>query len=223
MTPAPPAASFGAPRLYLVTDRHATGGRPLVGVIAAALRGLRGRPFAPGAVAVQLREKDLPARELLALARELREVTSAGGARLFVNDRIDVALAADADGVHLGGRALTIDDVHAVAPGLQIAASTHSAAEAARRAGDPRVTFVVLGPIFETPSKRAFGPPLGLEALRAACATGAAVVAIGGIDAERARSCRAAGAAGTAVIRAVLGAPAPDRAIAGFFGAIEST
>jgi thiamine-phosphate pyrophosphorylase len=204
-----------APLLYLVTDRHATGARPLPEVIALALDGL-GRIVPAGAVAVQLREKDLDARRLLELARPLRAVTAARGARLFINDRVDVALAVGADGVHLGGGALTVDDVHALGPGLAIAVSTHSVAEVVRHAADRRISFVVFGPVFETPSKRAHGPPLGLSALRAACATTAEVVAIGGVDPERAGACRAAGAAGIAVIRAVLAVPHPDRAAADF-------
>jgi len=213
----------GAPRLYVVTDRHATGGRPLPAVLDVALGAVHSGGVTPGAVAVQLRDKDLNARDLLRLARELRAVTAAHGVRLFVNGRIDVALAVGADGVHLGGGALAIDDVRAIGPGLQIAVSTHSAAEAMRWAADARVCFVALGPIFETPAKRAYGHPLGLEVLRAACATGARVVAIGGIDAARAQKCLAAGASGVAAIRAVLAASAPDRALTSFFGAIERT
>jgi thiamine-phosphate pyrophosphorylase len=217
------AATTGPPRLYLVTDRDATGGRSLPAVLDVALGAVQTGALAPGAVAVQLRDKDLNARDLLRLARELRAITAAHGVRLFVNGRIDVALAVGADGVHLGGGALPIDDVRAIGPGLQIAVSTHSGAEAMRWAADSRVCFVVLGPIFETPSKRAYGPPLGLEVLRTACATGARVIAIGGIDAARARECLAAGASGVAAIRAVLAASAPDRALTSFFGAIERT
>ncbi|HEY4186166.1 MAG TPA: thiamine phosphate synthase [Polyangia bacterium] len=212
-----------APLLYLVTDRHATRGRPLPEVIARALDGLPGSASVAGTVAVQLREKDLAARPLLALARALRAVTTARNVRLFINDRVDVALASGADGVHLGGGALTVEDVDALAPGLAIAASTHSVAEVIQRTAHPRISFVVFGPVFETPSKRAYGPPLGISALRAACATGARVVAIGGIDQDRGRACREAGAAGIGAIRAVLDVPHPDQATAGFFGAIERT
>ena len=210
----------GAPRVYLVTDRRATLGRGLVDVVARALEGAG--PDAPS-VAVQLREKDLDARALLELARPLRTVTASYGARLFVNDRVDVALASGADGVHLGGGALVPSDVRQVAPGLELALSTHAVAEVIQHRDAPWLSFAVFGPVFETPSKRTYGPPVGLPALREACATGAPVVAIGGLDGERAGACRAAGAAGVAVIRAVLSAVDPGRAMAGFFGAIEST
>ena len=213
-------APQGAPRVYLITDRRATNGRPLVDVIARALDGAGAH--AP-AVAVQLREKDLEARPLLDLARALRAITAGRGARLFVNDRIDVALATGADGVHLGGGALAAADVHAIAPGLDIAVSTHARADVLQQRDTSRLSFVVFGPVFETPSKRNYGPPVGLAALHDACATGVPVLALGGVDADRAPACRSAGAAGVAVIRAVLAADDPGRAMAGFFGAIEST
>ena len=217
-------APRGAPRVYLISDRRATNGRPLLDVIARALDGAGAHATS---VAVQLREKDLEARPLLDLARALRASTAARGARLFVNDRVDVALAAGADGVHLGGGALPAADVVAIAPTLELATSTHAVAEVlqhrATAAPSVMVSFVVFGPVYETPSKRAYGPPVGLAALRDACATGLPVVAIGGVDADRAPACRSAGAAGVAVIRAVLAADDPGRAMARFFGAIEST
>jgi len=213
-------APRGAPRLYLISDRRATNGRPLPDVIAAALDGAGAH--APS-VAVQLREKDLEARPLLELARALRDCTAARGARLFVNDRVDVALAAGADGVHLGGGALAAADVRAVAPALEVAASTHAVADVLQRRDAGGLSFVVFGPVFETPSKRPYGPPLGLAALGEACGLGIPVLAIGGVDAARTPACRSAGAAGVAVIRAVLAADDPGRAMARFFGAIEST
>ena len=214
------SAARSAPQVYLITDRRATNDRPLAEVVARALDGAGAHA---GSVAVQLREKDLDPRALLALARALRAVTAAHGARLFVNDRVDVALASGADGVHLGAGALAGADVHAVAPGLEVAVSTHAVAEVIRLRDAPWLSFVVFGPVFETPSKRPYGPPLGVPALQQACATGASIVAIGGLDGERARACRAVGVAGVAVIRAILSTIDPGRAMAGFFGAIEST
>ncbi|MDB4981761.1 MAG: thiamine-phosphate synthase, partial [Myxococcales bacterium] len=116
------------PRLLLITDRKATKGRPLVDVVRAALSGV---PAARrGEVAVALREKDLEARVLLDLARALRAVTHAAGAALFVNDRLDVALAAEADGVHLGGRSLSPADVARVA--AQVGDRAHQPGRTAR-------------------------------------------------------------------------------------------
>jgi thiamine-phosphate pyrophosphorylase len=201
------------PRLYLITDRRATAGRSLVEVVRAALAGVPAD--ARGAVAVQLREKDLEARALLALARELRDVTRQAGAALFVNDRVDVALAAGADGVHLGGRALSPADVARVAPSLRVAVSAHARAdvEVALRGN---VAFAVFGPIWDTPSKRPYGPPVGVEALREAVTVGLPLVALGGVTPARASECRAAGASGVACIRAISEVSDPAAAVRSF-------
>lgn len=206
------------PRLYLITDRHATAGRPLTGVVAAALGGLAGGGLSPGQVAVQLREKDLPGRALTELARELRAMTAAAGVALYINDRIDVALAVGADGVHLGGGSLDIADAARVAGGLALAVSAHAPAEVAtlRAAAGDRVTFALLGPIHDTPSKRAFGAPLGTAAITAAARTGLPVVAVGGVGPAEVREVLAAGASGVACIRAVMAAADPVLAVETF-------
>lgn len=212
-----------APLVYLITDRTVTDGRPLEQVIDRALSALPRAGLPPGAVAVQLREKDLPAAALLPLARRLRDITARAGVRLFVNDRIDVALAAGADGVHLGHTSMTIADARAVAPALQLALSTHTLEQVAAAAATAQVSFVVFGPVFDTPSKRAYGPPVGLERLRDASAIGIPVVALGGVEAPSARPCLQAGASGIACIRAVLRNRDPKVAMTTFFEAIEST
>jgi thiamine-phosphate pyrophosphorylase len=188
--------------LYLVTDRHRTRGRPLVHVVEAALEG--------GVRLVQLREKDLPARELAALARELRAITRRHGAALLINDRLDVAVAVDADGVHLPASSFSVADARQLlGPGRIIGISTHSPEEAAM-AGRAGADFAVFGPLFETPSKQSYGPPLGLERLSAATkATGIPVLAIGGVTAARIPAVLSCGAAGVAMIRAVLEAEDP--------------
>jgi len=187
-----------APRLLLVTDRHATAGRDLVALVSAAVDA--------GCRAVQLREKDLPGGPLLTLAERLRAVTARAGAVLLVNDRIDVALAAGADGVHLGGGSVAVDVARGLLPpGALVGVSMHSTADLQAAAG---ADFVLFGPVFETPAKAAFGPPQGLARLRqAVLATPLPVLAIGGVDAAHGRDVRAAGAAGAAVIRAILAAP----------------
>ena len=207
-----------APRLYLITDRHATGGRPLVDVVAAALRGVAGSGLPPALVAVQLREKDLPGRALTELARGLRDVTAAAGVGLFINDLVDVALAVGADGVHLSGTSLDAATAAAIAPDLAIAVSVHAIAEVAalRAAAGDRIGFALLGPIRDTPSKRAFGPPLGDAAVTEAADTGLPIVAVGGLAPEHVRALRAAGAHGVACIRAVMAAPDPSAAAGAF-------
>jgi thiamine-phosphate pyrophosphorylase len=190
------------PRLVLVTDRHATGGRDLVAVVTAALEA--------GLPAVQVREKDLPGRPLLALAEALRTATARTGALLFVNDRIDVAIAAGADGVHLGGGSVAVAVARRLLPaGALVGVSTHAPAEPATTGAD----FAFFGPVFATPSKEPFGPPQGTARLaEAVAAAPVPVLAIGGVGAAEVPAVCAAGAAGVAVIRAILAAADPAAA-----------
>lgn len=192
-------------RLYLVTDRHATNGRSLTDVVEAALRG--------GVDAVQLREKDLLTRDLLALARELRAITRRHRAKLLINDRIDVALAVGADGVHLPADSFAIEDARRLlGADAVIGVSTHSVDEV-RRAADDGADYIVFGPIYDTPSKLPYGSPLGCEALRrAVAAVPVPIIAIGGIDTDNATAVRATGCAGLAVIRAILSSDQPTEA-----------
>jgi len=185
----------------LVTDRHATGARELVDVIARALDA--------GLPAVQLREKDLPGRPLLALAERLRRATTERGALLFVNDRLDVALAAGADGVHLGEGSFPVAVARDLLPRALVGASVHGVEAAAASTAD----FVFFGPVFATPSKATFGAPQGTARLADAVrATERPVLAIGGVDATTLPAVRAAGAHGVAVVRAILAAADPAAA-----------
>jgi thiamine-phosphate pyrophosphorylase len=195
--------------LCLVTDRARTRGRDLVTVVAECL--------AAGLSAVQVREKDLGAGELAALCRRLRGFTLDAEALLIVNDRVDVALAVGADAVQRTSTSLSVRDMIAVADKrLHIGASVHALEEAidAERQG---ADWVVFGPVYDTPSKRAYGPAQGLARLEAvARAVGVPVIAIGGITPERVTEVRAAGAAGVAVISAILEADSPADATARF-------
>lgn len=180
-----------------------------------------GAALAAGIDAVQLRDRSAPGGPLLAAALTLRALTRRHGARLFVNDRLDVARAAEADGVHLPAASFTLDDARRlVGPSMLIGCSTHAPAETidAGRAG---ADYVVLGPIFPTPSKVGYGEPLGLDALTAATATPAPVIAIGGITPERAAQARAAGAYGIAVVRAILAVEDPGAAAAALVAAFD--
>lgn len=185
-----------------MTDRRATAGRPLAVVVRRALEA--------GLPAVQLREKDLSGRALTALAAELRRLTAAHGALLFVNDRIDVAIAVGADGVHLGGGAIPVADARRLLPSRAlVGVSVHAPEELAGCTAD----FALFGPVFDTPAKRRFGPPQGLDRLRAAVAASPVpLLAVGGITPDTAPGARAAGAAGIAVIRAILAAADPGAA-----------
>ncbi|MEK7838297.1 MAG: thiamine phosphate synthase [candidate division NC10 bacterium] len=198
--------------LYLVTDRSVAR-RPLVEVVEECLSaGLR---------AMQLREKDLPVRDLLALAGPLREATRRHGARLLINDRTDVALAVQADGVQRTHDSLPVGALRGMTPaGFLIGASVHSPSEA-QEAASQGADFLVFGPVWDTASKRVYGPPQGLEALRrVAAGTAVPVLAIGGITPGRVRDALAAGAAGVAAISAILAADRPAAATKAFLDAL---
>ncbi len=199
--------------LYLVTDRTRTAGRPLPQVVEQALQG--------GVDAVQLREKDLSAGELLALAHSLGALCRRHGATFLINDRIDVVLAADADGVHLPVDSFAPADARRLlGPDVLIGASAHSLAEARAAAGGG-ADFVVFGPIYETPSKRTFGSPVGLDALAEVTRSiSPPVFAIGGVTAERVCSVRQHGAYGIAVVSAILEADDPRAAAAALRAAL---
>lgn len=195
--------------LYLITDRsRLPAGRTLFQAVESALQG--------GTGAVQLREKDLTAAELYPIALEMRELTRRYGAKFLVNDRIDVALAVEADGVHLGGASLPPAVARRLlGPDRLMGVSTHSLGELeAAMAAD--ADFVTFGPVYETPSKLAYGPPVGVAALAEACvrAAGMPVFALGGITPELLDELRTAGCRHLACIGAVLSAPDPASAAA---------
>ncbi len=192
-----------APRVYLVTE-------PRPDLTDRARRAISALP--PGSAAIQLRDKQMPARDLLALARELAGLCHERGQLLVVNDRLDVAVAAGADGVHLPSAGVPPAEARRLLGlGALLGVSCHSAADV-RRALEGGADFATFGPVFDTPSKRAYGAPVGLEALREAAALGLPLVALGGIDPGNARAAVAAGARGVAAIRAWIAAPDPAEA-----------
>ena len=194
------------PVVHLITDR-ALNPDPAARA-AAALAGLPA-----GRVAVHLREKDLGGAALLALARGLAAACHAAGQLLLVNDRLDVALAAGADGVHLPGAGVSPADARRLlGPGALVGASCHSADDV-RRARDGGASYATFGPVYDTPSKRPWGSPVGVAALREAARLGLPLVALGGVTADRVPELRAAGAAGVGVIRAWLAGPDPAGAV----------
>lgn len=151
---------------------------------------------------IQIREKDLPTRPLLELAVSTVARARKSRTRIFVNDRLDVALAAGAHGIHLGVNSIPTLAACSSAPhGLQVGVSCHSREEAVR-AESEGASYIFFGPIFETPSKLRYGPPLGLDRLaEAVTSVKIPVFAIGGITPERIPACWACGAAGIAAIR----------------------
>jgi thiamine-phosphate pyrophosphorylase len=202
------------PRLYLITDRR----RVPDGDLSAALEA----PLAAGVRLVQLREKDLTTRALCELARAVRAVTDRAGAALLINDRADVALAVGAAGVHLTSADPPVAEARALlGPDALIGVSTHTLDEA-RAAADGGASFVTFGPVFDTPSKRGMGAPVGLAALAEAVAqVRVPVFALGGIGPARAAKVAATGCHGIAAISAVLGAADPAAAVRALAGALE--
>jgi len=197
--------SSGLARVCIVTDRHATRSRPLASVVRAALEG--------GARLVQLREKDLEGGPLLSLCEELLVETRRFGAKLLVNERIDVAVAAGADGVVLPADSFPTAVARSLlGEGKIVGRSTHSAVEVERAVRDG-CDFAFFGPVFATPSKAAFGEPQGVERLASVAKLGIPLIAIGGIDANNASRTIAAGAHGIAVIREAMSAADPKAAV----------
>jgi thiamine-phosphate pyrophosphorylase len=206
------------PRLYIITDRTVTGGRPFFPLIEQALEGIAEGGLRGDEVAVQLREKDLATVLLAHAAEQLRRITEKAGVRLYINDRIDVAIAVDADGVHLSGTSLSPAEARAMAPAMGIGVSAHSLGEV--RAAAAHATFAVFGPIRDTPSKRVYGPPLGFDALAEAARLDFPLLALGGLDARDVPDVLAAGAHGVACIRPVMSAPDPATAVRGLCQAL---
>jgi len=191
-----------------VTSRTTTANRPLQEVAKATIEG--------GCDLLQVREKDLPGGPLLTLAREIVEVAKPRGARcrVVVNDRLDVALAAKAAGVHLPADGLSIDQARrAAGKRFVIGRSVHSIVEA-RQAQKDGADYLFFGPVFETPSKTAFGPPQGPDALRKIVeAVRIPVWAIGGITPATAARLRGIAIAGVAAISFIAAAPDPADAV----------
>jgi thiamine-phosphate pyrophosphorylase len=201
-------------RLYLITDRKAAK-KPLPEAVRLALEG--------GIKAIQLREKDLPVRELLALAQELRAVTRDFGAKLFINDRLDVATLVGADGIHLGGQSMPVDAVRkVVGKSMQIAVSTHSVGEA-RAAQDGGADLLTYGPIFETPSKAKYGAPVGVKSLiTIKNEVSIPIYALGGINSGNMLQVLSAGADGIAVISAIMAAEDIKKTAAAYVKALTA-
>jgi thiamine-phosphate pyrophosphorylase len=200
--------------LYLVAGTDAVGGRSLVEVIAAAVRG--------GVTLVQLREKTLPDGAMIALAREIKVVLQPFGVPLIINDRVEVALAANADGVHLG-----IDDIGPaqaraqLGPDRILGVSAGTPDEAALV--DPAVAdYAGVGSIYATATKLDAGPPIGIEGLGVLMRRiPVPVVAIGGIGLRQAEAVMAAGPAGIAVVSAICGVADPEAAARALRAAIR--
>ena len=191
--------------LYLVTDRSLLGGRALIEVVRAAVRG--------GVTVVQLREKDLSTRAFIELAELLLVHLRPLGVPLIINDRVDVALAAGADGVHVGQSDMPADQARKLLGPERLLGLSLEYMDQFYEPDLALVDYVAASPVFATPTKTDTAPPWGLDGLRALChVSPKPVVAIGGIHAGNATALREAGAAGLAVVSAICAAPDPEAA-----------
>lgn len=190
--------------LLLITDRNQTGSVRLIDIVEDALKG--------GVRGVQLREKDLSSRELYELAYDMRKLTSRYDAKLLINDRVDIALAVDADGVHLGLNSMPIHRVRRLLGGGKlIGVSCHNQINAimAQENGADYITF---GPVYYTPSKANYGKPVGVDVLETvAHLLQIPVFALGGIKMDNIREVTAAGADGIALVSAIIASDDPQR------------
>jgi thiamine-phosphate pyrophosphorylase len=200
-------------RLIVITDRELAKPRAVKDVVDEILRA--------GAGAIQLRDKRASARALLDQAIRLREQTREWGALLFINDRFDVALAAEADGVHLGPDDLPVEAVRRVAPPDFLIGASTDEPEIARQVEAAGADYIGCGAVFPTSTKEDAGEVIGVEGLaRVAAAVTIPVLGIGGVTAERARRiAEESGAAGVAVIGAVMAAEDPGAAVRRLLGA----
>lgn len=199
----PPAVDL---RLIVITDGALAAPRTVIDVVRSALRA--------GAPAIQLRDKQATARELLEQATILRALTGQHGALLFINDRLDVALAAQADGVHLGPRDIPLAAARNAAPLPFLIGVSTDDPEAAAHAQQDGASYIGCGAVFGTSSKDVGGEVIGTALLqRVVEAVRIPVVGIGGIDESNVGAVAASGAAGAAVIGAVMKAVEVERTV----------
>jgi thiamine-phosphate pyrophosphorylase len=213
-------------RFYLITDRKIVRSRSVIDACEAALNAAR-EAAPPGAVALQLREKDLDAREVYDLACRLREITRRVGAPLIINERVDIAIASNADGVHLPFESIGASAARKLlGPDRLIGVSTHSEPDVVSAWREGQADFVVFGPVYEPISKGAYGSVHGPHRLFEVCdAASIPIFALGGISPPRAGELfadpRARKLAGVAAIGSILGADSPARAMREMLAALS--
>jgi len=192
-------------KLYLVTDRGLAGGHDLENIVLEAVAG--------GVTMVQLREKDIDTRGFVLLASKLKNALRGTGVPLIINDRIDVALASDADGVHIGQSDMPYGIARRLLGRDKVIGLSVENLSQLEEANALDVDYVAASPVFATPTKTDTARPWGLDGLRAFRELSKhPVVAIGGMNRETAHDVFAAGAAGIAVVSAIISAADPRKA-----------
>ena len=202
-------------QIHLITDRKSASGAGPIPVARAALRG--------GIDWVQLRDKAAPAREIFEATKAMAHHTRRAGAGLLVNDRLDVAMAAGADGVHLAAKSLPPDVARALlGQGQILGISVHGLKEA-REAVEAGVDYVTFGHVYPTSSKPGLPPRGILQLAEIVESVEVPVLAVGGIDARNVRDVLETGCAGVAVISAIGGAPDPESGARRFRRALDDS
>lgn len=192
-------------KLYLVTDRPLSLGRDIGWIVEEAVKG--------GATMVQLREKDIDTREFIALARQLQPILKEAGVPLIINDRVDVALAVDADGVHIGQSDMPYEIARRLLGPDKIIGLSVENMDEVREANLLDVDYIGVSPVYSTATKTDTAPPFGLDGLRRAVELSVhPAVAIGGMNGRTARDAYATGVDGIAVVSAICSAESPRKA-----------
>lgn len=201
-------------RLYLVTDRGLAGGRAMTEIVREAVAG--------GVTMVQLREKECSTRDFVALGRELKSLLASHNVPLIINDRVDVALACGADGVHIGQSDMPYDMARRIlGPDSIIGLSVENIDEVIA-ANSLDVDYIGVSPVFATPTKTDTAVPFGLDGLREAVRLSVhPVVGIGGMNASTAADVMSCGADGIAVVSAIIAAESPGQAAGELFDIVN--
>ncbi len=202
------------PDLYLVTDRVLSRGRPVRDIVSAAVRG--------GVTMVQLREKELPRSRFISQAGEIKEILGGSGIPLIINDDVEVALAVDADGVHLGRDDMPCSGARKLLGKDKIIGLSVESVQDAGKAEETEADYLGISPVFLTPTKRELTRELGLEGVSAIrAASGKPLVGIGGLNNTNAAEVIRAGADGVAVVSAICSAEDPEYAARELFEIIQ--
>lgn len=200
--------------VYLVTDRGLARGRTTFEIVQAAVQG--------GVSCVQLREKSCSTREFIEEALSIRSLLANHGVPLIINDRVDVALAVDADGVHLGQSDMPLQIARQIVPGKMIVGISAESLDDAVRARKEGADYLGVSPIYATPTKTDTAEPLGLEGLKAIrSAVDLPLVGIGGLNAGNAETVIRSGADGVAVVSAIVSADDPKAAARDLFNIVK--
>ena len=195
-------------RICLVTDRDLAKGRSLIDVVGAAVQG--------GVTMVQLREKNATTRAFLEEARALKALLTPLGVPLVINDRVDIALAVDAEGIHVGQTDMPVEQVRAIAPGRIVGLSITNATQMAR-ADTQLCDYLGVGPLYLQQTKADASTPLGVEGFaKLRAMTDRPVMAIGGLKADNSAPVLGAGANGLAIVSGIISADDPRAATAEF-------